>query len=138
MNSSATLKAEGALQLDGEGVLVRLSAWKGGKEDLTMWQACRSLSYLLFKDRLGGLVEIKGLKALATSVPPLPSSCYWICVSLQKGTLGLSQSASLQLLGKDMFPEDLRQGALSHRAYKGCRVGGLARIREIFCIARDL
>lgn len=138
MNSSATLKAEGALQLDGEGVLVRLSAWKGGKEDLTMWQACSSLSYLLFKGRLGGLVEIKGLKALATSVPPPPSSCYWICVSLQKGTLGLSHSASLQLLGKDMFPEDLRQGALSHRAYKGCRVGGLARIREIFCNARDL
>lgn len=31
VNSSATLKAEGALQLDGEGVLVRLSAWKGGQ-----------------------------------------------------------------------------------------------------------
>lgn len=82
MNSSATLKAEGTLQLDGEGVLLRLSARKGAKEDLTMWQAGSSLSYLLFKGRLGGLVEIKGLKALATSVPPLPSSCYWICVSL--------------------------------------------------------
>lgn len=72
MNSSATLKAEGALQLDGKGVLVRLSVQKGGKEDLTMWQARSSLSYLLFKGRLGGLVEIKGLKALATSLHLCP------------------------------------------------------------------
>lgn len=48
MNSLATLKAEGTLKLDIEGGLARLSAWKWGKEDLTVWQAYSLLSYLLF------------------------------------------------------------------------------------------
>lgn len=46
VNSSAT--AEGTLKLDIEGGLARLSAWKWGTEDLTVWQAYSLLSYLLF------------------------------------------------------------------------------------------
>lgn len=65
VNSSATLKAEGTLKLDAGVGLASLSTWKWDKEDLTVWQVYRSLSYLSFEGSLGGLVEIEGLKHLS-------------------------------------------------------------------------
>lgn len=75
MNPSAVLKAEGALKWGVEGGLVSLCTWKGSKEDLIVWRVQSSLSDLLLEGSLGGLAEVEGLKAAATSAPQQPSSC---------------------------------------------------------------
>lgn len=82
MSSSAALKTEAALTLDLEEGWRVLLLWKPGKEDVTAWQVRRSVSDLFFEGSLGGLVERQG-QTLAMSAFHLPSSCWWICASLE-------------------------------------------------------
>lgn len=54
---------------------------------------------------------MQGQKAFAMSVLHLPSSCEWICVSLENARLAFPISTLAELKG--VFPEGPRWGALS-------------------------